>query len=307
MEADSIIIDPEFSSLVPPLSAGEASVLEASLKAEGCREALIASAINNILLDGHNRYEICRRNNIPFEIKTIDLPDREAAIDWIYRNQLGRRNLQPHQFTLLLGNRYLLQKKQGERTDLTSDQNAQKSEASGTAERLAQEHGISAATVRRAGQFAAAVHKLKSFDADIEQKVNAGKAPTKGAVMLAAELMETHPEDATALLSGELTATGLNTKEPPEADDWDSIAARAADAVEKVVDIGDGLFSVRGEIFQHLVSVCCVIARHGRGFYREQGKAVLDRATAEMQRIQRRDYREPPISASLDLLDDAEG
>ena len=41
-------------------------------------------------------------------------------------NQLGRRNLTKDDFTLLLGRRYNAQKKQGERTDITSPQNGDK-------------------------------------------------------------------------------------------------------------------------------------------------------------------------------------
>lgn len=63
-------------------------------------------------------------------------------------NQLGRRNLTREQFTVLLGWRYLKEKRQGERTDLTSGQNDQKSETA--AERIAADHNVSEKTVRRA-------------------------------------------------------------------------------------------------------------------------------------------------------------
>jgi predicted RNA methylase len=46
-----------------------------------------------ILLDGHNRHEICQRHGIEFRTTAIDLPDRDAAKIWIVCNQFGRRNL----------------------------------------------------------------------------------------------------------------------------------------------------------------------------------------------------------------------
>jgi len=52
---------------------------------------------------------------------------------------------------------YIRLKRQGARTDLTSDQNEQKLWAS---EQSAQEHGVSPTTIRHDGQFAAAVDKL---------------------------------------------------------------------------------------------------------------------------------------------------
>ena len=71
------------------------------------------------------------------------------------RARKWRRNLSPDAFRLALGRRYNRAKKQGARTDLTSDQIDQKS----TAERLAVEHAVGEATVRRAGKFAEEVEK----------------------------------------------------------------------------------------------------------------------------------------------------
>ena len=68
------------------------------------------------ILDGHNRYEICQRHNLPFETYEIDgIEDREAAINWIIDNQLGRRNLTPEQASFLRGKRFNMEKKPGSR------------------------------------------------------------------------------------------------------------------------------------------------------------------------------------------------
>lgn len=84
-------IDPEFKNLIPPLTAEEYAGLEESIIAEGCRDALIIW--NGILIDGHNRYEICTRHNIPFETTEMFFPSRDDVIVWIIKNQFGRRNL----------------------------------------------------------------------------------------------------------------------------------------------------------------------------------------------------------------------
>lgn len=84
-------IDPEFEALIPPLSDEERAGLEASIVAEGCRDALIVW--NGVLLDGHNRLEICERRGVGFRTADVDLPNRDAATAWIIQNQLGRRNL----------------------------------------------------------------------------------------------------------------------------------------------------------------------------------------------------------------------
>lgn len=88
---DNLVIDPEFKNLIPPLTSEERQQLEENLIKEGCRDALIVW--NGVLVDGHNRYEICNQNDIPFRTETKGFKDREEAKEWIIRNQFGRRNL----------------------------------------------------------------------------------------------------------------------------------------------------------------------------------------------------------------------
>ena len=84
-------IDREFHSLIAPLQLEERRQLESNLLAEGCRDALVVW--KGILLDGHNRLEICTRLRIPYGTSNIELPNRESAKLWIEENQVGRRNL----------------------------------------------------------------------------------------------------------------------------------------------------------------------------------------------------------------------
>jgi hypothetical protein len=86
-----INIDPAFQKEIPKLRKEELAQLEASLQREGCKDPL--RLWGNILIDGHNRHEICKRLGIPFGITRIDLDSREDALQWIRRNQLGRRNI----------------------------------------------------------------------------------------------------------------------------------------------------------------------------------------------------------------------
>ncbi len=165
-----IEIDPEFKSLIPPLGASEREQLESNLLCEGCRDPLVVWKGHNILLDGHNRYEICTSEGIDFKTVDIELPDRNAASDWIISNQLGRRNLTPEAVSYLRGRRYNLQKRQGKRTDLTSGKSCQKlnstptsgknDEKLETAERLAAEYKVGSRTIRNDAQYAKAVDTL---------------------------------------------------------------------------------------------------------------------------------------------------
>lgn len=159
-----LTIDPELSKLIPPLTRDEYDLLSASIQAEGCREPLIVWGQEGkppILIDGHNRFRICKEHGIEFELALPfrTFATREDVADWMDKNQLGRRNLSPDDFRLLVGRRYnRLKKAQGrpEKRDQIDPVIPQR-----TAERIAEEHGISAPTVKRAAKFAEAVDEIE--------------------------------------------------------------------------------------------------------------------------------------------------
>lgn len=50
-----------------------------------------------ILVDGHNRHEICERLEIPYSIVEIEFSNRGEVTEWIIKNQFGRRNISDYQ------------------------------------------------------------------------------------------------------------------------------------------------------------------------------------------------------------------
>ena len=129
---EKLIIDPEFKGQIPEPTPEELAQLEQNLiEHGGARDPLVSW--RGILLDGHNRLEICTRLDLPYQVIALDLADRQAAEDWIDRNQLGRRNLNPDTASLLRGRIYNRMKKaNGQRgpeklaawTDLQPDKDA---------------------------------------------------------------------------------------------------------------------------------------------------------------------------------------
>ena len=167
------IINPKFQALIPPLTPEEYRQLEANIIQQGCRDALILW--RGILVDGHNRFAICAKHNIYYQTKTIDLPDEEAVEDWMDANQLGRRNLTPDQRSIMRGRRYnRTKKKQG---GTGANQHVQKSQvdtSADTATALAEQHGVSRATVIRDGKRAEAIEKLAETQPEQAQAVRDG-------------------------------------------------------------------------------------------------------------------------------------
>ena len=85
----------EFRDAIQPLSGEELAQLEANIKSHGCRDPLVIW--DGFIIDGHHRYEICTRQDIPFQTVTMDFPDRASVKVWMLHNQLGRRNLNDFQ------------------------------------------------------------------------------------------------------------------------------------------------------------------------------------------------------------------
>jgi hypothetical protein len=156
----SLQIDPEFKNLIPPLSFEEKLQLESNLKEFGCLNPLIVWLGQDILLDGHNRYEICSREQIPYKILEIEIADREAAICWIANHQLGRRNITPEVASYLRGKRYLHLK--GDRADnlKQNSPNGKSCLSVNMAKTLAAEYKVGERTIRTDAQFSRALDTL---------------------------------------------------------------------------------------------------------------------------------------------------
>src|SRR5262249_32790042 len=109
---DDITLDDEFKNLPPALSPSEFAGLEAPILAQGCRHPLVLWRCNGllILLDGHNRFAICRTHNIPFKCVLMDLADRAAARRFIVAEHLCHRNANCETASYLRGKLYLAEK-----------------------------------------------------------------------------------------------------------------------------------------------------------------------------------------------------
>ena len=179
-------IDEEFKKLIPPLSSDERKLLEDNIISDGCREPICVW--NKTILDGHNRYEICTKHQIPFTITYIFLRSREEALAWICANQLGRRNITNETRRYLIGKRYEMEKILGAHNAAGTNQYTRKEgnpkmltnqsfdeTACRTRERLGNEYNISFATVGRYGAYANAIDSLAKAEPELTPKILSGK------------------------------------------------------------------------------------------------------------------------------------
>jgi len=166
-------IHPDLQKHIWPLRREEFNQLEENILAEGIRDKIIAW--RGYIVDGHNRYLIAQKHNIPYEVEEYEFEDIEAVKDWMDANQLGRRNLTEDQWQISIGRRYNREKRQGERKDLTSRQNVEK----WTNQNLADEYGISARTVERYAQKAKDFEELSKTKPELAQSIWSGEKSLK--------------------------------------------------------------------------------------------------------------------------------
>lgn len=177
-------IDPQFRDLIPPLSEEERKQLEDNLMAEGCRDPICIW--NGTILDGHNRYEICTRRGIPFEVKAIRLRSRTEAVSWICANQLGRRNISEETRRYLIGKRYDAEKTKGARNKKGVNQASKKKKSENiptseavrhhrTAFEMGNEYHVSHQTVQKYGAYSRAIDAIAKKHPDIVRRILSGE------------------------------------------------------------------------------------------------------------------------------------
>ena len=96
----NITINEELRKYIDPLTENEYAALERSILDEGCRDALVVW--NDVLIDGHNRYEICCKHGVEFKtVRNTRFSSIEEVFLWMIDNQLGRRSVTDFQRGML--------------------------------------------------------------------------------------------------------------------------------------------------------------------------------------------------------------
>lgn len=189
-----LAVDPEFRDLIPPLNEEELKLLEASLVADGCESPLIVW--NGVIVDGHNRYAICRKHEIPFSIQEKNFSSRDDAMLWMLRNQLGRRNLNSYQrVELVLKFEPLVKNAAEQRMMAGKAANPVPTLAQGQTKGRTRDHLSEAAGVSH-GTFAKAKKLVHSADEETKRELRAGKVTVNRAYT---ELLEKEHEGETKI------------------------------------------------------------------------------------------------------------
>ena len=139
----------------------------------------------HIIIDGHNRYEICQKHGLPFGILVMEFDNRDDVIEWIYQNQLSRRNLTDEKRTYLIGKQYEHRKNRvggvgsNQYKKVEGAQSEPLAPNAKTYDIIARENNVSRETVKRAEQYAKSVDNIaKTLGNETKEKILSGELKT---------------------------------------------------------------------------------------------------------------------------------
>ncbi len=172
----NITIISELKNLIPLPSDDEIKQLEANILEHGCQTPLQLWQVdkkefypdvdaNNevlyVLIDGHNRHQICKKHNLSFEVYILSFKNLKDAKDYIINLQLGRRNLSPSQISYFRGLKYNNEKVDKEDNLKVGPSKGQNDPSDkSTAERLGVAYNVSPKTIKRDAEFAEGLNLL---------------------------------------------------------------------------------------------------------------------------------------------------
>lgn len=164
-------------SKFPPQTDQERETMTTSLKDNGCEKPIVVWLETNEIVDGHNRFHVCEELGIPYDIKYKSFANEDAAIIYMYQEQLGRRSIPASIRSKMMGDMLFLKRSQpGIRTG-----------EGDTAKKIAEAAGVSERTVYRGEAYAKALEAHPEKDREeIQKKVKEGK-------MSQAEVIKTAP------------------------------------------------------------------------------------------------------------------
>ena len=266
----NIVVKEELKAYIDPLTADEYEALERSILSEGCRDALVLWG--EVLVDGHNRYSICQKHDLPFNtVQNTRFQSMDDVHLWMIEQHLGRRSVSDFQRGVLaLRKREIL----GERK--RAEQSQLQRESDGLAEDAAADDDsppwAPAAMPSRAELAREA--KLSSSQIGMIERIHAQAAPeiveavkTGQLSISAAAAVSSLPEDeqraAAAGGKDELKQAAKRVRESkrkpppakdeaasalPDAPDGETMDARDADVLQALEQLGEGAPALRARV-----------------------------------------------------------
>jgi len=231
-----ITVDNELKSYIRPLKDEEYEKLKESILIEGIRDPLVVW--QGILLDGHHRYKIAQEFGIEYKTVEVNLPDMDAAKEWMIKNQLGRRNLTEQEASYYRGKLYESRK---QHPCIHPKSGGNFFPRLKTSEIIGKEYGVTGRTVRNDAEFSQAVDKVaEEVGEEAKRAILSGQAniPKKDVEKLI-EIKQEAPEFIEPVLKGEITLSKAiqETKRKQVIEKLNNIETKEVKELEGIYDV----------------------------------------------------------------------
>lgn len=196
-----IIVDPRFRDKIPRPSEEERRRLEENILKDGLvRDPLVLWKGTNILVDGHNRWDIIQKHpEIPYTTIEQEFENEWDVVAWICRNQLGRRNISKVVYDKLIQEEYeAVQRIPGgdHKSEEFKNQSGEKhhldDKTPKTRKIIAEEHGITEQAVRSAVEFGRGLDAADAVAPGFKEEILSGDISAKKQEI--AEMRKMKPE-----------------------------------------------------------------------------------------------------------------
>lgn len=175
--------DEEFIFLIQSSSLTSYEKLQDSLLNSGCHSPILVW--NKFIVDGHKRYDICRRWKIPFKIKETNFQTRSEVYYYICCEQLKREDLTREMRKYLIGRAYQAQVEKNVNIYIRSNEEKDKQshpfvpakayKKQDISHTIGQIFHIAPGTVLKYDTYAKIINELREKDPIIVGKILSGK------------------------------------------------------------------------------------------------------------------------------------
>lgn len=170
-EVHRLIIDSRIKSLILPLSDKEYKDLEKSIVEDGCRTPIVIW--RGIIVDGHNRYEICTRRMIPFCVNVKKFNSFDEALAWVCAKQLERRNITEEMRKYLIGKQSDSEKNVYNLRNVSESSHPETRRQSNS--QIARDNHIARSSVEKYAIYARAIDIIRKKNKELAYKILSGE------------------------------------------------------------------------------------------------------------------------------------
>lgn len=151
---DNLEVLPDLQKYIRKLNDSEKTKLKESIETHGCLDSIKIwnpEGSKYYIIDGHNRYDICKEIGVDFNYEILDFDSIEDVKEYMISYQMGRRNLTKQEVSYYRGEHYLLSKSR-----LGGDNR----NTANILEELSEKYNISSKSIQRDAYCTQVLHKV---------------------------------------------------------------------------------------------------------------------------------------------------